>query len=89
MGQNASSQKGEADQQLDSASQSFGESAISSSAPSMSFVQSRADFNHIKHNLTRFELRSLQSAFHDMKTTFSDNFECIELKKFLVTICLY
>ncbi|KAJ2959388.1 hypothetical protein NQZ79_g5169 [Umbelopsis isabellina] len=88
MGQNASTQKGEANQQIDSASQTFGDSTISSSAPSMSFVQSRAEFNHIKHNLTRFELRSLQAAFHEMKTTFSDNFECIELKKFLEVLDL-
>jgi hypothetical protein len=64
MGQNESSQKGIADQQVDNGSQAFGDSAISSSAPSMSFTQTRAEFNQIKHNLTRFELRSLQAAFH-------------------------
>jgi hypothetical protein len=89
MGQNESSQKGIADQQVDNGSQAFGDSAISSSAPSMSFTQTRAEFNQIKHNLTRFELRSLQAAFHELKTTFSDNFECIELKKFLVGIYLF
>ncbi|CEP19896.1 hypothetical protein [Parasitella parasitica] len=33
--------------------------------------------------VTRIELVSLQCVFNDLKSTFKDNFECIEPKKFL------
>jgi hypothetical protein len=86
MGQNASALKPVEEQHASEIdSQKLADSLISTTPSSLSFIRSRADFAHIKSRLSKWELRSLYAAFNELKTTFSDDFECIELKKFLVS----
>ncbi|KAH8550917.1 TLD-domain-containing protein [Umbelopsis sp. PMI_123] len=84
MGQNESSLKRqEEDKASQEGSQDLYGSSVSMSPSSLSFARSKADMNTIRSRLSKWEVRSLYAAFNDLKTTFSDNFECIELKKFL------
>jgi hypothetical protein len=87
MGQNESSPKAAEDHDGNEVlPHDLANSVASTSPSSVSFARSRSEFNHIKSRLSKWEVRSLYAAFNDLKTTFSDNFECIELKKFLVNI---
>jgi hypothetical protein len=45
---------------------------------------SRKNLFKPKSHLSRVEIVCLQYIFQDLKSTFKDHFECIELKKFLV-----
>lgn len=45
----------------------------------------RSMFTQCKHKLSRIELYSLHQTFDELKTTQSDQFECIEVKEFLVS----
>ncbi|CAO3665190.1 unnamed protein product [Umbelopsis ramanniana] len=84
MGQNESSLKTQVVHDASQEdSQKLSDSIISVSPSVLSFIRSKGDLKHIKSRLSKWELRSLYAAFNDLKTTFSDNFECIELKKFL------
>lgn len=86
MGQNESSLKTQVVHDASQeGSQKLSDSIISVSPSVMSSIRSKGDLKHIKSRLSKWELRSLYAAFNDLKTTFSDNFECIELKKFLVS----
>lgn len=45
----------------------------------------RSMFTQCKHKLSRIELYSLHQTFDELKTVQSDQFECIEVKEFLVS----
>ncbi|KAI9284471.1 TLD-domain-containing protein [Umbelopsis sp. AD052] len=84
MGQNESSLKTQGARDASQGDSQKVFDAFTSIPPSaLSSIRSKADLRHIKSRLSKWELRSLYAAFHDLKTTFSDNFECIELKNFL------
>lgn len=62
--------------------------AVDSSTPSIS-GRRRSSLSQLRHKLKRIELYSLHQIFDDLKTVYSDGFECIEAKKFLASFLLY
>ncbi|KAF7722439.1 Restriction of telomere capping protein 5 [Apophysomyces ossiformis] len=57
-------------------------SATTTHARHSHIVRPRSGYYSVKRKLKRIELYSLHQVFDDLKTTVSDNFECIEAKRF-------